>query len=102
MAIFLYTFYDKIDLNVEENRGVPVFLYIFLAKIAESVEENEGMPVFLYTFHENPDFTVEENEGVAIFLYSYDKITLERPKCGVGLRPTIGKKQRRPLRGAPL
>ena len=76
MAIFLYTFYDKIYISVEEKRGVAVFLYSFLWKMDESVEENEGVVIFLPFFFEKSVFGVEENEGVAIFLPFFDETVI--------------------------
>ena len=94
MAVFLYRFYDKKVISVEENKGVTIFLYTFLKKMGESVEENKGVAIFLpfigeksvigveenagvaiflYTFRGNPGFSVEENRGVAIFLPLFDK-----------------------------
>ena len=112
MAVFLYSFYDKKVISVEENKGVTIFLPFIGEKSVIGVEENAGVAIFLYTFRGNPGFSVEENRGVAIFLpffdknvifaveenagvpvflYSFDQIASERPQCGVGLRPTDGR-----------
>ena len=76
MAVFLYTFFGKMDESVEENEGVAIFLYTFLEKTDESVEENEGVAIFLYIFLEKMDKSVEENKGVAIFLPFFDENVL--------------------------
>ena len=48
VAIFLYTFREKPDFSVEENRGVPIFLPFFDKNVIFAVEENRGVPIFLY------------------------------------------------------